>query len=185
MKYQGTHMGERHVFDLFDLDQESRDFAIAELEVDVAAGTVYESPRLSEYGRSCFPGDLRAALAEGTPETLEHLLQSGGKFNLTEMSQRNGVPYEKRVPNNAASLLAGGAYVHYYLRAVCLRAIQRGDAKVTVYRARESGFHRPESDNQIGRVLDAAILLDNLRRYSAEPLRIELPDVGSGLAVHL
>jgi len=173
------------MFDLVDLDIQTRELAVAELDADVAAGTVYMSPRLSNYGRSCFPGDLRAALEEGTPETLEHLLQSGGKLNLTEMSQRNGVSYEKRVPNNAASLLAGGAYVHYYLRAICLRAIQRGDARVTVYRARESGFHRPESDSQIGKVLDAAILLENFRRYSAEPVRIELPDVGSGLALHL
>ncbi len=173
------------MFDLLDLDIQTRDLAVAELEADIAAGAVYTSPRLSNYGRSCFPGDLRAALEKGTPETLERLLQSGGKFNLTEMSQRNGVPYEKRVPNNAAPLLAGGAYVHYYLRAICLRAIQRGDANVTVYRARESGFHRPESDSQIGKVLDAATLLDNLRQHSADPVRIELPDVGSGLAVHL
>ena len=54
MKYQGTHMGERHVFDLIDLDEESRDFAVAELEAEIAAGTDYKSPDYANMASPAF-----------------------------------------------------------------------------------------------------------------------------------
>ena len=172
-------------FKLIELDQKTRDFALSELKADVVAGAVYHGSRLNSYGKSFFVSDLQKALEDGTPETLTAALRSGDKFNLTEMSHRNGTPYEKRVPTNAASLLAEGAFVHYYVRAVCLRAIEGGIDSVTVYRARESGYHRPESDAQIGQVVSASGLLANLRINAADPALIELPDVGSGLAVRL
>lgn len=170
-------------FKLIELDQKTRELALAELKADVAAGAVYASPRLNSYGRSLFVSDLQGALEDGTPETLAVALRSGGKFNLTEMSRRDGVPHEKRVPTNAAALLADGAFVHYYVRAVCLRAIEEGNSNVTIYRARESGYHRSESDAQIGQVVNASELLASLRINAADPALIELPDVGSGLAV--
>lgn len=170
-------------FNLIELDKKTRDLALAELKRDVVASTVYASPRLNSHGQSSFLQDLREALEDGTPETLAATLGSGDKFNLTEMSHRNGVPYEKRVPKNAPSLLADGAFVHYYVRAVCLRAIDEGDETVTIYRARESGYHRPESDAQIGQVVSPKDLLANLRRNAANPALVELPDVGSGVAV--
>jgi hypothetical protein len=184
VRFESSRLGDFVAFNLTELDQKTRDLALAELKADVAAGAVYDSPRLNSYGKSFFVSDLQKALESGTPETLVAALRSGNKFNLTEMSHRNGTPYEKRVPTNAPSLLAEGAFVHYYVRAVCLRAIQEGNGNVTVYRARESGYHRPESDAQIGQVVSASGLLANLRINAADPALIELPDVGSGLAVH-
>ncbi|MBS1673514.1 MAG: hypothetical protein JSS74_06075 [Actinobacteria bacterium] len=169
-------------FFFMDLDERTREFALAELDDDVVRDGVYVSERLSADGAAVYVGLLRDALSSGNPASFEASLSSPGIFNASETTRQGVV---RTMARNAASLLAGGEFNRYYVRAVAARAIADGRSHVTIYRARESGWHRPESDAQIGLSVDAQNLLVDARANSLTPEAISLPDVNSGLSVHL
>lgn len=57
----------------------------AEVAEDLAAGTLYLSPRLSEIGRRDYPELLRNAVAHHDESWLAALLRSGGRLNSREL----------------------------------------------------------------------------------------------------
>lgn len=169
-------------YQFLNLDAETRDYMLAELSADVSARRVYPSPRLSASGQAAYTSLLEDAFMSGTPESLASSLSTPGLFNPTETTSAGVV---RKMASNAPSLLAGGEFNRYYIRGVAARALAHGQSHVTVYRARESGYHRPESDAQIGQTPDAADLLDSLRANTLTPDAVTMPDVNSGLSVHL
>ena len=103
-----------------------------------------------------------------------------------EMSQRNGKPYAKRVPVNAAQTLAEGEFNRFYARGLCRRAITEDVGSVRVYRAKAVENPRTASVEMIGAHLDAASLLDDLRTHIAMDTALRLPPgPNSGLSVEL
>jgi hypothetical protein len=169
-------------WNLINLDDETRAYMVAELDGDVSAGRVFASGRLSPQGHATYQTLLRDALASGTPESLSAALSAPGLFNPTETTTKGVV---RRMASNAPALLAGGEFNRYYMRGVSARSATDGSGTVTIYRARESGWHRDESDAQIGRVLSAPELLADLRDNTQSPERVDVPDVNSGLSVRL
>ncbi|WP_157559402.1 hypothetical protein [Microbacterium sp. Root322] len=168
-------------FDFKNLDATTRGHMLQELDRDERSGVVYESPRLSAHGQSMYAQLLRDALASGTPESFANELSSPGILNAMEQTVKGA----KKVPSNAPSLLAGGEFNRYYVRGVAARAVDSGQKHVTVYRARTSGYNRPESEAQVGAAVSASELLEHLRATTLSPESVELPDVNSGLSVHL
>lgn len=169
-------------YNFLNLDADTREYMLAELAQDIDAHRVYSSPRLSANGHAAYTALLEDAFASGNPDTLASGLSAPGLFNSTETTNAGVV---RKMASNAPSLLAGGEFNRYYMRAVAARALAGGQPHVTVYRARESGWHRPESDAQIGQNLDAEQLLEHLRANTLTPDAITMPDVNSGLSVHL
>ncbi len=157
-----------------------------EIEADIAAGTLYESPRLSPAGRDDYAQLLLAATDNGTDDSLAAELRSSGRLNTQETAVRNGKSFAKKVPVTAPETLAEGEFNRYYARAVCLRAINEGPGQVRVYRAKQVTAPRSESELMIDRLFDAHALLDDLRSSNGvEPALGLPPGPNSGLSVEL
>jgi len=171
---------------LKNLDAETRHHMLAEICKDTNAGTLYLSPRLSQRGRQDYAGILLNAARTGTPESLCRDLGAAGRLNTTEQTTRNGMPVTKKVPYNAAETLAEGEFNRFYIRAVCLRAIENGSSKVRVYRAKQVANPRSQSQELLETEVDARTLLDDLRSNPGVDTALGLPaGPNSGLSVHL
>lgn len=82
-------------------------------------------------------------------------------------------------------MLAEGEFNRYYIRALCLRAIEEGK-KLKVYRAKEVGNPRSESAVKIGQEVDSQLLLADLRKNIGIDTCFGLPaGPNSGLSVRL
>ena len=85
--------------DLTSLDVANvRQYMLDELELDIARGSVYTSPRLSGAASARFPDMLRAAFASGTPATLLTELSQPGLLNEYETRNTKNGPIQARVP---------------------------------------------------------------------------------------
>jgi hypothetical protein len=181
-------------FRFLHLDETTRSFMLAEVDRDTIAGTLYLSPRLTDRGRRDWPDLLRRAVRSGTEGSLADALLGTGRLKEVESRRTSpgrglgwGRVVEVRVPSTAAMTLAEGEFNRFYIRGLCLRAIDAGIAAVTVYRAKDVERPRPESMYLIGRQLAVGALLDDLRRHSGEQepgLRVP-GGPNSGLSVKL
>jgi hypothetical protein len=168
--------------DLVDLDGKTRVHMVAEFERDVGANTLYEGKDLSELGREKYPKLLREALETGDDSQLEARLSEPGIFN--EMGLRQGKPV--KVPINAPQRLAEGEFNRFYIRGLCLRALDEGKSTVVVYRARPSSSPRRESEELVDSALDAKALLEDLRESPGVDTALGLPPgPNSGLSARL
>ncbi len=177
----------RMPLDLYDLDRTTRKLMLREIAFDEERGGFYLSPRLSEKGRKDYRRLLTRAVVSYGDQWLADQLRTRGRINETQerRNPRGGVMTVK-MPVNAPDILAQGEFNRYYLRALCLRAVKRGDAKLIVHRARHSAKPRPESQRLEGTALDARRLLRDLRRRTGAAMAGVLP-VGpnSGLSARL
>jgi hypothetical protein len=172
--------------ELVNLDDQVRAAMRKELEIDSEGGTLYLSNRLSSIGRERYPALLDDAFQRGTPATLAQALAAPGVLKTTEHRNRNGRTIEAKVPVTAPVTLAEGEFNRFYLRGLCQVAVDAGINQIEVYRARESAMPRPESEEMIGRRLDAAELLQDLRTKPGVDTALGLPPgPNSGLSGRL
>ncbi len=160
---------------------------LEEIERDAKDGRTYFGRRLTDAGRRDWPGLLREAAAAQTPEWLAGKIQPGYHQQLRETYVRNGHQYERDVnQRNAAEMLAEGEFNRFYIRAVCLAALQSGEKHVIAYRAKAVARPRPDSEDAIGTEIDAQALLDDLRTNQGGDTIYGLPGgPNSGLSVCL
>lgn len=176
-------------FLLMDLDDLTRAQMLLELDDDVRAGQLYLSPRLSPVGIAAYPGLLRDAIQGGGPDSLAEALRGVGLLADHEFSRNphGGADVRRRVPTNAAQLLAEGEFNRFYIRGLCRRVIESNSSgRVRVYRARESAHERSESEALIGQLVPAGELLRDLRQHVGVDTALRLPPgPNSGLSVRL
>jgi hypothetical protein len=166
-------------WDLQNLDDETRRRMLTEFENDVLESRVCPSKVVNPSWTVDYLDAHRNAFANGDPSSFAEEIASSG---MLQSHQANGNRVNAR---SASERLAGGQFGAYYARAVAAQAADTG-ARVQVYRARPSSQSRPSSEAKIGQELDAAELLDDLRRNSTTPGDFAvLPEVGSGLSVRL
>lgn len=155
---------------------------LAELDRELEQGTLYMGKDLSDEGEERYPGLLREAIESGDDSLLQERLSEDGIFNA--MGLRQGKPV--KVPSNAPQRLAEGEFNRFYLRGLCLRAMEEGIDSVIVYRARESSSPRPESEALVGSSLNAEALLGDLRSNPGVDTAFGLPPgPNSGLSARL
>ena len=160
--------------DYKSLDTATRTAMVAELERDVEAGSLYISPRLTDAGVREWPDLLRTAAATGTDDGLARELSARGLLKSQEESHRNGRPYSKAVPANAASTLAEGEFNRFYLRGIASRGVDE-NRQIEVYRGRPSSTPRRESEALLGQHLVAGTLLTDLREHIGVDSALGLP----------
>ncbi|MEV7264862.1 hypothetical protein AB0N38_15045 [Micromonospora aurantiaca] len=171
--------------ELYDLTDATRTVMITEVEADIKAGTLFLSRRLNGPGTTQWPQILIDAARNGDPASLAARIRTEALLNSREIFHRNGRPYEKNIPVNAAETLAEGEFIRFYMRAVCVQALDRG-TKVRVYRAKLVKNPRLESEAKIGNVVDPAELLRDLRTNVGMDTFLGLPPgPNSGLCVRL
>jgi len=113
---------------------------------------------------------------------LEVNLSEPGIFNA--MGLRRGKPV--KVASNAPQRLAEGEFNRFFLRGLCLRAIDEGIDEVIVYRARASSSPRSESEALVGTRFDPKVLLNDLRENLGVDTALGLPPgPNSGLSARL
>lgn len=168
-------------FNFLNLDCNVRSFMLQEVERDIKSKALFFSVRFNDKGRELYPTLLKEAIENSNEVELEHSLCENKCFKQVEKTKDGK---ERRVPSNAAKSLAQNEFNRFYIRAVCLRALELNIKDVTVYRARMSSRSRAESDRLIGTKLSAAELLEDLRNSIGETPQM-LPHINSGLSIKI
>jgi hypothetical protein len=169
-----------------DLDEAVRARMVEEIRFDTERGALYVSGRLTQAGRARWPDMLSRAAASGTPAGLAGGLRAAEFLVTTETSHRNGMPYGRAVPDNAADTLAEGEFSRFYIRAVCAIALERGQTQVVVYRAKNVATPPADSNSLIGSSVAAQAVLDDLRTRPGIDAALGIPPgPNSGLSVRL
>ncbi|WP_410510167.1 hypothetical protein RSJ42_08630 [Methanosarcina hadiensis] len=139
---------------------------------------------MNEEGAHLYPELLLKAIDEGNEITFGADLLSHGCFNTHVL--RNGKP--TKMPSNAHETLSEGEFNRFYIRALCLRAINEG-CELEVYRAKQVSNPRPDSQIMIGHIIDAISsesLLNDLRTSTGIDTALGLPNgPNSGLSVRI
>lgn len=169
-----------------NLDTRTRELMLSETELDVASNTIYLSSYLNSSGSSNYPTMLMDAEVNGNDNSLADGLRRGNMFNRTHQRKHpKGMGFiNAKVPVTAPQTLAESQFNLYYIRALCLRAIEEG-CGLEVYRARSSQRPRPESEMMIGSRLEPEHVLTVLRSTKGVEPSIGIPMPNSGLTVRL
>lgn len=172
-------------FNFENLDQQTRDSMLAEIQFDIDNEKLYYSNRLSENGKKLYPQLLVDSVTNGNEETLALALKNNNCFvDKESRNGKNGITYAK-VPETANQTLAEGEFNRFYIRGIAMRAINSGQT-LTVYRAKYSENPRQESEIMIGQKVDATKLLEDLRTTNFVDRALGLPPgPNSGLSVKL
>lgn len=164
-----------------DLDEELVNDMINEVDSDLAEGTLYFSPRLTEFGISKYPEILKISLKALDLDLFISLLSEPDILKLKELRKDSLV----KVPKNAAQLIAEGEFNKFYIRALCLKAIKE-KVVLEVYRAKEVRIPRPDSEEKIGMIVNPEDLLQDLRETKGIDSHLGLPNgYNSGLSVKI
>ena len=172
---------------LANLDEVTRTWMVEELELDVANGDLYLSPRLNSRGHVEYEQLLRTAFLDGDDQLLADEIRSRGLLNPSEQRRKPSGGFSTvKVPVTAAETLAEGEFNRFYVRALCRRVIDDGIGELEVYRAKAVANPRSASEAMIGQRIDANNLLQDLRTNQGLDTSLGLPaGPNSGLSVRL
>ena len=170
-----------------NLDDRTRRFMLQEIELDISRGTLYISPRLNDQGIKNYESLLKEAVESHDDAWLADELRRRGYLKAFERRRKpKGGFTTARVPVSAPDTLAEGEFNRFYVRGLCLRAIEEGIGEVEVYRGKPVRQPRPESVTMIGKRIPAQALLQDLRESpGVEPALGLPPGPNSGLTVRL
>src|SRR5690348_1504032 len=168
-----------------NLDATTRRYALMELDEDLKQNRFHATDRLRPTAVAEYERLLRDAIKYYDDLWLEeHAEDLLVDFELRRTPA--GGQTTAKVPEMAARMLAECDFNLYYMRGVCLRAIEEGRQVVEVYRARLSLEPRRESAVLEGRRLPAEEVLKYLRGdQSSDPEVTALGRPNSGLSVRL
>ena len=168
-----------------NLDPATRRAALAELDADRAAGRVLVSERLRPGTQERYVELLHDGLRYYDDQWLEERI-GDLLVGFETRRTKSGGQTTARLPADAARMLAESDFNRYYMRGVCMRAVEEGRENVVVYRARLSLEPRSTSSELEGKELPARQLLEELRGMTRESLAsATLGRPNSGLSVRL
>ena len=117
-----------------NLDERTRTLMLAEIERDIAGETLYVSENLNSQGQADYPDLIRAAARSGSDVTLGAAIL--GRLNPYEKPRKlksGKLSKPPKMRSNAHEMLAEGEFNRFYIRALCLRAIEDEIPEVIVY----------------------------------------------------
>lgn len=168
-------------FDFKNLDTKTRQLMLKEVQNDINSQNLYLSKRFNPSGISAYTHLLIEAINNGNEQSLAESLRNNNCFNTTEL--RKGKPV--KVPVTAPTSFAEGEFNRFYIRALCVIALESGQS-LEIYRARYSENPRAESLLLIGKTVDAYNLLSDLRNNTGVDTALGLPPgPNSGICVKL
>ncbi|NOZ63490.1 MAG: hypothetical protein GXO71_00820 [Caldiserica bacterium] len=172
-------------FHLVNLEEVRKEI-VEEIKSDIDAGRLYISDRLNDEGRRKYPDLLLEAAQSGN---IESFIDSLGMqyFKTHYLKRRPKGGYTKaKMPRNPNITLCEGEFNRFYIRAVCVKALNTGQKFVTAYRARPSTNPRPESIAIEEKQFDAEMLLKDLRNNIGVDTALGLPPgPNSGMSAKL
>ena len=155
--------------------------------MDTAEDRVYISPRLKAQEQQAYLDLLKEASAFQNDLWLAQQLRSKHLLNSYEQRRKPKGGYSMvQIPVTAADTLAEGELNRYYIRALCVRAIEDGIEDLEVYRAKQVANPRGESQRLIGQFVNTETLLEDLRSHPGVDTALGLPaGPNSGLSVRI
>ncbi|HEX8618217.1 MAG TPA: hypothetical protein VF911_11580 [Thermoanaerobaculia bacterium] len=173
---------------LLNLNEEGVRLAmLREITQDQTQERLYVGKYLSATGAERYPELLKQAAGSADDALLALNLRHSGTF-LESVPKRTptGKMTIAKVPVTAADTLAEGEFNRFYMRGLCLVAMERGITELEVYRARHSEKPRAESEALIGKRVLVAQLLEDLRTHPGCDTALGLPPgPNSGLSVRI
>ena len=163
-----------------------RGLMLQEFDSDVNAGTVYLSTRLKPIAHQTYIDLMRQAIQSGNCVSLAQNIHAGACLQSTYQRKKPKGGYTTaKMPSNAHNTLAEGEFNRFYLRGLCLEAIQQGKM-IEVYRAIAVNQPRAASQVLIGKQLNPNQLLVDLRTNIGVDTALGLPaGPNSGLSGRL
>lgn len=170
-----------------NLTERTRAFIAQEVEQDFSRGRLYYSKRFNDKGRQEYPTLLLEAVKYHDDNWLASELSIRGCFIPAEVRHtQRGNAFIARTPYTAEETLAEGEFNRFYMRGVCLVALQDGIPEVIVYRGKTVEQPRQESEAMIGLRLPVSTLLDDLRCSPGSKTQHGLPaGPNSGITICL
>lgn len=167
-----------------NLDARTRQLMVLEIKDDIAKSRINISNRLNPEGISTWPELLQEAALSHSDAWLASEIRTRHLLKKHEERRRpSGGTTTAKVPITASDTLAEGEFNRFYIRALCLRAIEDNIPHVIAYRARHSESPRPQSEAIIGNAFSPIALLNELR--AAPSIDPAFPGPNSGLSVYL
>ncbi len=163
--------------------EEVRDLALSELEADIGGERVYSNPeRMTPAGIQRWPGLLADAIMGNGVEWLKSQIRLGVEYRRRIHTSRG----PRTMGSHDIEMLCEGEFNRYYVRGVCLFAIENGLDTVEVYRGKVVSSPRAQSERLIGQALDPERLLTDLRQNVGVETALGVPaGPNSGLTVRL
>lgn len=172
--------------DLPHLDASTRRCMVAELDDDLAAGTLYRSSQLNEHGLVLYHHLLRAALMTGTVDSFAEALSGHAVMRPVGRWHSSKDAGVGDALTAAAAILADREFHRFYIRGLCRRALNQGVESLVIYRARPPDAGRKSSDAMVGLRIGTMSLLEDLRGASRSLPPHGLPQCRDpGLSVRL
>lgn len=164
---------------LENLDDITRKYMIDEVRLDIESNSVYKSKFLTEEGIKAWDRLLLEAVQFHDSSWLAGKLRDEHFANsIIVTKDRNG--HFRRVRFNPENL-SDSEFNRYYIRGVCLRAIEEGKNHVVTYRAKQ--VMRPISPE--GLQFDPRLLLEDLRNNKGQTDNDVPSNPNSGISVRL
>ena len=168
-------------FEFQDMDKTIRQKMLDEVQYDIDKEALYLSKRFTNIGNEDYPNLLKDAIKSHNEVWLTQELNRNARIAEYEMTVKG----QKKVPHTAAQTTAEGEFNRFYIRAVCLTAIEQ-KTNVEVYRAQEVANARSASLDAIGKIVDPKAVLADLRANIGIDTHLGLPaGPNSGLSVKL
>lgn len=135
-----------------NLDETTRSYMLSEVELDISRDNVYMSPRLNELGEQNYVSLLKEAITYHNDAWLAQQLRSRNYMKDREQRKKRGGGFTSaKVPVTAPDTLSEGEFNRYYVRGLCVRAIEENADRVEVYRGKQVSQPRPESQAMLGK----------------------------------
>lgn len=163
-----------------NLNEKTRALMLRELDRDTMLGTLFLDARLQENSREGYFELLHEALSRGTPESFSEAILDQQLLKETETRDLGEKQIQAKISNIAHYNIGEGEFNRYYMRAICLIAIENAWDEVEVYRAKQVSKPRPASAGR----MKAKELLDHLRSTNIS-VQASFPGPNSGRSVRL
>ena len=148
---------------LENLDYENvRELMLNEFESDVRTGRIFLSNRLKKSAHTTYLDSMKTAIKSGDDDSCASQLEMNNCFEEYETKQVKGKLIKSKVPYSACSTLSEGEFNRFYLRGICIKAVEE-EKEIEIYRAKRVAEARPDSNQKIGTRRDPATLLADLR----------------------
>lgn len=172
-------------FDFKNLEEQTRKLMLDEVNRDMTNNQLYLSKRFNGTGEKMYPQLLTKAVTFGDEQSLASDLKANNSFKTHEERKTKTGVTQAKVPDTAHTTFAESEFNRFYIRALCLRAIETKQ-QLIIYRARQSDNPRPESELMIGSPVDPSKLLHDLRGSIGVDTALGLPPgPNSGLTVRI
>ncbi len=168
---------------LLNLNDVIRKLMLHEVEYDAQRGKTYLSPRLNRTGQITYLAKLKHAIASQDAAWLARQLH--GYFDSMELMRSKKGTVSSDVPQNADEIIAESEFNRFYMRALCLFAIEKEIKHLVICRANHVNNTKPASKVKVGSSIDPQKLLLDLREHAGRKTRFGLGEPSSSLSTRL